>query len=364
MPTILLGEIPHLIVNDGSTFTESKENKTLTYHWKSNSSYEEYTLVFVARPKIDSDPAYKFDKWQIDKKDVPAESYVVKPGTMQFRISAVFEETDTPDPGEVSAHIYKDTARPPATPIPVKDAYAYMVGFYPETGETFVSNYADYNDETGLFKIKEVPEDIMGLIVVGAPGHTNRAQFYSSAFPATDFYLSEGVQCTVDISEGVDKVLLEKGSNIKITFDGIELQELVLPEDIDFTDFVLPFGMSYNGTFDFMDNGELNFSFDRNSVDVGHLSLTFKVISKEGYVQNGWLKDGQKISGKYELKPGEKDFTIAPNYGSDDPVNPQEPSFINAQTSDPLATCVAVLAFLTIASAGAIIYNRIVRKKN
>lgn len=356
MPSIPMGDMPQFGLHDGATITESKENKTLTYHYKSTEpgNPEECTLVFVAR----ADETHNFINWQINDKDI-TEPYKVKAGDI-IKVDPIFgNEPDPPEPGEVRAHIYEDSARPPATPIPVKDAYAYIVGFYSDTGEVYASNYGKYNNETGLFKIKEVPDNIMGFIVVGAPGHTNRAQYYSSSYPATNFYLSKGVQCTVEIPEGVDKVLLEEGSNIQITLEGYELKTLELPYDIDFTDYILPFGMSFNGTFDFMDNGELNFSFDRNSFDIGHLSLTFKVVSKEGYVQDGWLKDGQKISGKYEIKEGEKDFTIAPNYGSDEP---QEPTVVNAQTFDSLSTCIAVLAFLIVASAGILLYRRFSRK--
>ena len=261
--------------------------------------------------------------------------------------------------------MYEDYARPPLEPVPITNGYAYIIGLNPETGKTFESDYG-LTDENGLFKIKDVPEDIIGLLVVGAPGHTNRAQYYSSLYPATNFYLSRGVQCTVDIPDEVETVMLEKGSYVDITFDDFPMGKLELPEDIDFGKYILPFGMSFHGTFNFKDDGELTFSVDKNAFQINHLELNFKVVPKEGYVQNGWLKDGQKISGEYTLQDGEKDFTIAPNFGSDDPDvpdNPQEPTVVNAQTFDSLSTCMAVLAFLLVASAGVVLYRRLARKK-
>lgn len=353
MPSIEIDAIPEIVLYAGGTISENRENHTFTYHYKDQNSPEEYTLVFVARAKA----GYEFDKWLINDQEISnpyniTENFSMKP-------SFVTDPGPVPEPGEVRAYIYEDSARPPATPIPVQDAYAYIVG-WDSKDEVYISEYGDYDNNTGLFIIKEVPDDIRGLLVVGAPGHTNRAQYYSSLYPATNFYLSRGVQCTVDIPDEVETVMLEKGSYVDITFDDFPMGKLELPEDIDFGKYMLPFGMSFHGTFNFKDNGELIFTVDKNAFQINHLELRFKVVPKEGYVQNGWLKDGQKISGEYTLQDGEKDFTIAPNFGQDEPENP---TIVNAQTFDSLGACVAMLAFLFVASAGVVLYRRLARKK-
>ena len=58
MPSITIEEIPEISIYPGATISESIENKTLTYHYESPDSPEEYTFVFVAR----ASSGYKFDK--------------------------------------------------------------------------------------------------------------------------------------------------------------------------------------------------------------------------------------------------------------------------------------------------------------
>lgn len=298
--------LPVFGVKAGSTFTESSDHKTLTYHYSSGPN-EEYNLVFRADPES----GYKFNYWQINGMAVPTPCYTAVAGT-DIIIDPYFTGGEPPVPPvttDVSATLYDHDER--TTPI-TEGGYAYIIGLRTTTGDLYLSDYG-LTDSTGKFTIKDVPVDVFGVLIVGAPGYCNRGQLYSAEdYPATDFYLNKGVQCTVELPDTVSTVMLEKGSKINISIDGKDYGDLELDKDVDFGKYMLPFGMTSHGTFNFMDNGELNFSVEHNEVTIKSLSATFKVVPKAGYVFDCWQKDGEKISGEYTLSEGEEDFVISP----------------------------------------------------
>ena len=96
---------------------------------------------------------------------------------------------------------------------PINGAYAYVVGYHKNTANLYVSEIA-YTKADGKFTITDVPEDIEGLLVVGAAKHVNRFQYIDKNTPATNFHLEEGMQIALEVPDGVGNVAIQKGSYI------------------------------------------------------------------------------------------------------------------------------------------------------
>ena len=238
----------------------------------------------------------------------------------------------------------------------ITNAYAYLVGVHELTGEAYLSDPVT-TDSEGVFAIENIPYDVSGLVVVGAPGYVNRFDYCDCDVEATFFTLDEGVQISIQMPETASTVYIEQGSGVKLTVEGIPL-EFALPYDVEYGNFFLPFGITPRGTFNFMDDGRVNYTVlsNENDIVINSLSVTFRVEPKDGYVFAGWLKDGQAISGEYTLKDGETDFLLTPVFVVPTPQpTPVDPTSPMAKTFDSIGDVFE--AFAILLAAFAVVYS-------
>lgn len=315
-PVDLGNEFPPLgFPNDGKmTFKEKGVVEYKFTHDDEEHSVKSLDLILKAYPKS----GYGFKNWLVNGEEFSGD-LELSTITSDFTIKPVYKDAG---PYTFSTYIQNDKKEK------ITNGYAYMLGVHSTTREIYLSDVVTTDPTTGEFTISNIPNDVVGLIVVGAPGYVNRFQYVDCDVEATFFTLTAGVQCSFDMPESASTVLLNQGSSVKVVVDDLPI-ELALPSDIDFGNFFLPFGMSFDGTFNFMENGKLNYTYTRqsNRVDIQSLNVTFEVLPKEGYVFKGWLKDGQAISGEYQLKEGEKDFVISPVFEAAAPTpTPVDPT--------------------------------------
>ena len=245
-------------------------------------------------------------------------------------ITPVFEADvpPVPTPMTVSAHLYDNE-----TEAPITNGYAYIVGVQQLTEEPYISDDYALTDANGLFTINNVPEDVFGVLIVGAPGYVNRGQLLSYEYPATDFYLIKGIQCNLNIPESASTVFIEKGSNVTLDIPYLGVRTIPLDYDLDFGTKFLPFGMTPQGTFDFEDDGRLNYNLTKNGVDVLGVDINIKVVPKDGYTFKCWMLNDEPISGQYQLKEGDKDVTVTPYFETVAPGPTPGPTPVNPSTS-------------------------------
>lgn len=283
--------------------------------------------------------------------------------TNDFTIKPVFRESG---PVTYSAPVYEyDGTQHPTVVIP--GAYAYLVGYHPSTYEPYISDYS-ITGADGIFKIENVPNDVVGIIIVGAEKHTNNFQYVDADTPASEFHLLPGVQFTFDMSQGANNIIVQKGSSVTLTIDpSLPPVTLPLPEDIDLGDFFLPFGMTANGTFTFKDDGCLNFSYSHDSSNEAafdSLSIDIKVLPQDGYTFQCWLKDGEVITDQYVLQPGDSDFVITPFFAQSVTPTPVDPTSPMAKTFDSIGDVFEAFAILTLAFALVYTYKTLRRRKH
>lgn len=336
-------------------FPNTDETSKLVFDDKGNINYS-----FVHDPethnihkmnlnlKVYGKEGYAFKNWLKDGEEFTGELKLINQKN-DFTIKPCFK---TAGPYTFSTYIknHQDER--------ITNAYAYLVGMHESTGEPYLSNTVG-TDKDGVFAIENIPYDVYGIVVVGAPGYVNRFDYCDCDVEATFFTLDEGVQIDFQMPETASTVYIEKGTSVKITVDGIPL-EFTLPYDIEFGNFFLPFGITPKGTFNFMEDGRASYTVmnNDNAVVINSFNVSFRVVPKDGYVFAGWLKDGQAISGEYTLQTGEKDFSITPVFVVPTPPQPTpvvDPTSPMAKTFDSIGDYFEALAILL--AAFAVVYS-------
>ena len=340
--------------NDETSVMDFKTKGIVNFkfdHGTTHSTVESVDVNLKAYGKTD----YAFKNWMLDGKEFSGQ---LKLSTVKnsFTVKPIFKEAV---PYAFSTYMQNHGKER------ITNGYAYLVGAYESTGELYLSDPVTTNSQ-GEFSIENIPYDVYGIVVVGAPGYVNRFDYCDCDVEATFFTLDEGVQIDFQMPETASTVYIEQGSGVSLTVGGFPI-EFALPYDVEFGNLFLPFGITPKGTFNFMEDGRANYTVtnNENAVVINSLSVTFRVVPKDGYVFTGWLKDGQPISGEYTLKDGEKDFSITPVFEVPAPPQPTpvDPTSPLAKTFDNIGDYFEALAILIAGFAVVYSIRRFVFKR-